>query len=167
MDARFADIIDANRAYAEGFRLGDLAAPAARGLGVLTCIDSRIEPLAMLGLAPGDAKIFRNAGARATDDAIRSLVLATNLLDVRRIMVVAHTDCAMSGTTDAELWEELQRRHPDAGRPGFELLATTDPHARLEADVARIRACELLPAHVVVAGFEYDVRTGLLAELIG
>jgi len=88
----FSDLLDANEAYAARFDLAGLPASPARELAIVTCIDSRIEPLAMLGLAPGDAKILRNAGARVTDDVLRSLVLAVNLLGVDRIAIVAHTE---------------------------------------------------------------------------
>ena len=81
-DETFDDVLAANEAYAQGFRLEGLEPVAAKGLAVLTCMDSRIEPLAMLGLAPGDAKILRNAGARVTDDVLRTLVLASYLLGV-------------------------------------------------------------------------------------
>src|SRR6478609_5193461 len=103
----FADILEANRAYAAEFRLAGLRPEAARGLAVVTCIDSRIEPLDLLGLVPGDAKILRNAGARVTDDALRSLVLAVHLLGVDRIAVIAHTRCKMTEATDAELRSEI------------------------------------------------------------
>lgn len=162
----FADILEANRRYVSDFSLGSLRAPAALGLGVLTCIDSRIEPLAMLGLRPGDAKIVRNAGARVTDDALRSLVLATNLLNVRRIMVVVHTDCAMAKTTDEALREELAHRYPAARLDDFPFHAMPDPHAALLSDVERLRGCGLLPPGTEVAGFEYDVRSGALRQLV-
>jgi carbonic anhydrase len=163
----FADILEANRRYAESFRLAGLAAPAARELGVLTCIDSRIEPLSMLGLEPGDANIFRNAGARVSDDALRSLVLATNLLNVRRIMIVQHTDCAMGGVSDEELRARIAERLGDPGLvEGFEPSAMVAPHDALAAGVARLRDCPLIPAGTAVAGFEYDVTTGLLTKLV-
>jgi carbonic anhydrase len=157
----FADVLAANRAYAAEFALGGLAAPAARGLAMLTCIDSRIEPLAMLGIAPGDAKIIRNAGARVTDDALRSLVLAVNLLAVRRVAVVAHTDCAMAKATDAELAAQIADLR-GADTTGWEFHAIDDQHATLRTDVARIRACPLLPVDLIVGAFVYDVETGLL-----
>src|SRR6185369_1133821 len=99
----FDDLLAANRRYRDEFHDSGVAGIAAKGLAVLTCIDSRIDPLAMLGLAPGDAKIIRNAGARVTPDSLRSLVLAVNLLGVKRICVVQHTDCAMARKSDDEI----------------------------------------------------------------
>lgn len=165
MESRFGDIIEANRSYAAGFDLGDLTAPAARGLGVLTCIDSRIEPLAMLGLKPGDAKIFRNAGARVTRDVLRTLAIATHLLNVRRIMVVAHTDCAMA-TDEDDLHARIVAANPDVDLAGLELHAVgLDPHETLRADVARLQAFDGLAPGSTVGAFEYDVHTGLLREV--
>jgi len=102
-DQTFADVLAANESYASDFRLAGLEARATRGLAVLTCMDSRIEPLAMLGLAPGDAKILRNAGARVTDDVLRTLVLASYLLGVERAMVIAHTGCRMAAGDEDEV----------------------------------------------------------------
>ena len=99
----FFDVLAANRSYAATYRFAGLEPHAARGLAVLTCMDSRIDPLRMLGLRPGDAKILRNAGARVTDDVLRTLVLATTLLDVERVMVVAHTQCRMAAGTEDEV----------------------------------------------------------------
>ena len=100
--AMFDDLLDANRRYQASFSLQGLEPRARRGLAVVTCMDSRIEPLAMLGLEPGDAKIFRNAGARVTEDVLRSLVLAVHLLGVDRICVVQHTSYAMTKYSDTE-----------------------------------------------------------------
>lgn len=165
MDGAFDDLMEANRAYAGDFALSGLPAPAARQLGVLTCIDSRISPLDMLGIAPGDAKIFRNAGARVTPDSLRSLTLATHLLDVRRIMIVAHTDCAMGHTTDAELRARVNEIHPGAIADDVDLYAVSDPEATLVADVRALRTSPMLATGVVVGGFIYDVDTGLLREV--
>jgi carbonic anhydrase len=157
----FADVLAANHEYAAGFALAGLAAPAARGLAVITCIDSRIEPLQMLGIGPGDAKIIRNAGARVTDDALRSLVLAANLLDVHRVALVAHTDCAMAKNSEAELAARIgELRGHDAS--GWHFHAIADQAATLRDDVARIRACPLLPDDLVVGAFVYDVDSGEL-----
>src|SRR3954469_9418989 len=98
----FGHELAANDQYARGFALGGLEPVAARGLAVLTCMDSRIEPLTMLGLQPGDAKILRNAGARVTDDVLRTLVLASYLLGVDRAMVVAHTRCKMAAGSEED-----------------------------------------------------------------
>jgi carbonic anhydrase len=157
----FADVLSANEAYADTVELGQLEARAARGLAVLTCMDSRIDPLAMLGLSRGDAKILRNAGARVTDDALRSVVLAVNLLGVDRVCVVAHTDCAMAGSTE----DQVRTRVSDASgsdASGWTFLATTDQHQALRDDIARLRACDLLPDDLVIGGFVFDVHTGAL-----
>ncbi len=160
-DADFDDILAANSKYAETFRLSGLSPQAASGLGVLTCIDSRIEPLAMLGMAPGDAKILRNAGARVTDDALRSLVLAVHLLGVSRIAVIQHTKCRMTGATNAEISDEIGRR---SGSPadGWNFRPIVDQHDTLIDDLALIRTCTLVPEAVALAGMIYDVDTGLL-----
>jgi carbonic anhydrase len=163
-DTTFDDLLTANREYAAGFALAGLGAPAARQLAVITCIDSRIEPLAMLGIAPGDAKIIRNAGARVTDDALRSLVLAVALLDVRRVAVVAHTDCAMAKATDDELRALIgAQRGEDASTWEFQTIG--DQTYVLRQDVARIRTCPLLPDDLLVGAFVYDVDSGLLAPI--
>jgi carbonic anhydrase len=158
----FADILTANRAYAAGFRLAGLRPEAARGLAVVTCIDSRIEPLTLLGLVPGDAKILRNAGARVTDDALRSLVLAVHLLGVERVAVIAHTRCKMTEASDAELREEISVR-AGASADGWTFHAVGDQLATLRSDLAVIRACPLVPRSVELGGFVYDVDTGRLA----
>lgn len=160
----FADVLAANAAYAEDFRLAGLQARAARGLAVLTCIDSRIEPLGLLGLGPGDAKILRNAGARVTDDVLRTLVLAAYLLGVDRAMVIAHTDCRMT----AESEEEVHAAVGDAGGPdtrSLSFLVTSDQEATVVADVERVRSWPYLKQRLAVGGFVYDVGTGRLRQL--
>jgi carbonic anhydrase len=162
----FDDLLEANRRYQRDFHDSGVRGRAAKGLGVLTCIDSRIDPLAMLGLRPGDAKIIRNAGARVTDDSLRSLVLATNLLGVSRICVVQHTDCAMVGSTDDEMRAKVaEARGVDTD--GWEFLATTDQTSTLAADVERIRSCPLIPDDVDVAAFVFDVHSGELRPAAG
>ena len=157
----FDDLLEANRNYQREFHDSGVAGRAARELAVITCIDSRIDPLRMLGLQAGDAKIIRNAGARVTDDALRSLVLAANLLGVQRVCVVAHTECAMVGSTDEELREKIaDLRGADTSR--WEFLASTDQQATLAGDLARINECPLLPEDLEVGGFIFDVRSGAL-----
>jgi carbonic anhydrase len=160
----FDDLLEANRRYRDHFHDSSVAGKAARGLAVVTCIDSRIDPLAMLGLRPGDAKIIRNAGARVTDDALRSLVLAANLLDVVRVCVVQHTECAMVGPTEDELRATIgAARGVDAS--DWDFLTSSDQVATLHADIARIEACPLLPPELEVAGFIFDVHSGELVAV--
>lgn len=161
-DETFADVLAANEAYAQQFPHRGLQARAAQGLAVLTCIDSRIEPLAMLGLEPGDAKILRNAGARVTSDVLRTLVLASHLLGVDRVMVIAHTDCRMTGTED-----DVHAAVRDAGAPDtkeLDFLVTEDQEQTVRDDVHLLRSSPHL-AHVRVGGFRYDVETGRLTQL--
>jgi len=162
-DDAFADVIAANEAFAEQFRQTDLAARAAKGLGVLTCIDSRIDPLAMLGLVPGDAKILRNAGARVTDDVLRTLVLGSYLLGVERVMVVAHTKCRMADSTQEDVHDAIKA----AGGPdtrSITFLTTRDQEAALRTDVQRVRSWPYL-GNVAVGGFLYDLDTGRLRQV--
>ena len=162
-DQTFADVLAGNEAYAHEFRLAGLASHAARGLAVLTCMDSRIEPLKMLGIAPGDAKILRNAGARVTDDVLRTLVLASYLLGVDRAMVVAHTKCRMASGGE----DDVHSAVAEAGGPDTRSLAflvTDDQEATLHADVQRVRSWPYL-SRLEVGGFLYDVDTGRLKQL--
>ena len=160
----FDDLLTANRRYGEGFTLGGLPAPARRGLAVVTCMDSRIEPLQMLGLVPGDAKIMRNAGARVTDDALRSLILAVNLLNVSRIALVQHTDCAMTKDSEDGLRAKVSAA-AGADASDWTFLTTADQEGALREDVARLAACPLVASDVMVGGFIYDVDTGLLRRV--
>jgi len=162
----FDDLLEANRRYRTEFHDSGVPGVAAKGLAVLTCIDSRIDPLAMLGLRAGDAKIIRNAGARVTDDALRSLVLATNLLGATRVCLVAHTDCAMVGTTDEDLRARIAaRRGVDAA--GWVFLAGPDQRAMVRRDLELLASCPLLPPDLEVAGFVFDVHSGELVPLEG
>ena len=159
----FGDLLAANDDYAAAFSLSGLRPRAAKGLAILTCMDSRIEPLSMLGLRPGDAKILRNAGARVTGDVLQTLVLAVYLLGVERLMVVAHTDCQMASRSEAELQEAVR----GAGGPDIRSLAyrvAADQEAALRADVQRVRSWPYLTG-VEVGGFVYDVDTGRLGRV--
>lgn len=160
----FDDLLEANRRYRTEFHDSGVEGIAAKGLAVLTCIDSRIDPLAMLGLRAGDAKIIRNAGARVTRDALRSLVLATNLLGVTRVCVVQHTDCALVGSTEEELRTRISAaRGVDAS--DWEFLASSDQRATLHDDIEVIRSCPLLPLGLEVAAFILDVHSGELVAV--
>ena len=160
----FADVLAANRKQAETFSPVAAAGVARRELAVVTCMDSRIDPLAMLGLQPGDAKILRNAGARVTDDVLRTLVLAAYLLGVRRVMVVAHTGCRMSGCTEDDIHEAVAAvGGPDTTSLSF--LTTTDQEQSLRTDVGRIRSWPYL-TDLSVGGFIYDLHSGALRRVV-
>jgi carbonic anhydrase len=160
----FVDVLASNRAHVETFSPVAAAGDARRGLAVVTCMDSRIDPLAMLGLAAGDAKILRNAGARVTDDVLRTLVLAAYLLGVQRVMVVAHTGCRMAGCTETDVHEAIAASGgPDTTSLSF--LTTTDQEQALRTDVARVRAWPYLN-DLVVGGFIYDLHTGALRRIV-
>jgi carbonic anhydrase len=162
-DPTFDDVLAANEAYAHDFKLAGLEPIAAKGLAVLTCMDSRIEPLAMLGLQPGDAKILRNAGARVTDDVLRTLVLASYLLGVDRAMVVAHTRCRMAAGDEEDVHDAVA----EAGGPdtrSLSFLVSPDQEQTVCDDVQRIRSWPYL-TRLDVGGFLYDVDTGRLRQL--
>jgi carbonic anhydrase len=161
----FADLLAANARYAESFDLAGFDGVAHAGVAVVTCMDSRIDPLRMLGLRPGDAKILRNPGGRVTEQALRALVLGVNLLGVKRILVVPHTRCAMATASEAELRERVGRASgQDAAWETFG--AIEDQQAALRDDIARVRAHPLIPDTVAVGGFTYDVDTGRLTQLV-
>jgi carbonic anhydrase len=162
--AMFGDLLDENARYMADFSLAGLQGRAAKEFALVTCMDSRIEPLAMLGLVPGDAKIMRNAGGRVTSDVLRSLILATNFLGVRRIAVMQHADCALAGRTDEEIRADLPGATGDPGE--WEFLAMPDPDQALHADVEAVRACGLLAAGVSVEGWRYSVETGGITRVI-
>ena len=161
----FDDFLAANADYASRFSHGALTARAGKGLCVVTCMDTRIDPLAILGLTVGDAKVLRNAGGRATQDVLRSLVLATNLLGVNAVAVMHHTGCALAGSDDSAVRESLPQAQREA-TSGWSWLSMPDPDAALADDVATVRSCAGLAPGVVVEGWRYDVGTCTVARLI-
>lgn len=162
----FDDVLAANAAYQRSFSDPALPGLARRGLGVVTCMDSRIDPLGMLGLAPGDAKILRTAGARVTDDVLRSLVLAHHLLGVERVMVLAHTDCGMAKPSDDVVHAAVRERSGIDSR-SLDFRTIQDQNATLERDVQRVRSSPYLPTGLPVVGGVYDVRTGAVSLTVG
>jgi carbonic anhydrase len=159
------ELLRNNAAYAADYAHGALPAPPAKPLAVLTCMDARIDPHRMLGLAEGDAHVIRNAGGVANDDAIRSLVVSQRKLGTREVLVILHTDCGMRTFVEDEFVGQLE---VETGvRPAWE---TTAFHADIEADVrravARVRESPFLPYVDAVRGFVYEVETGLLREVV-
>jgi carbonic anhydrase len=160
----FDELLESNHSYADRFALRGIPPVAARGFALVTCMDSRIEPLTMLGLHPGDAKILRNGGARVTPDVLRSLVLATHFLGVTEIAVMQHTGCALAGTNDADVRTRLGAAGTH-GMAAWEFLSMPDPDAALREDVAKLRDCRQLGDGVRVEGWRYDVETGRIVRL--
>jgi carbonic anhydrase len=159
----FDDLLAANRDFADSFTLSGFDGIAHAGVAIVTCMDSRLDPLNMVGLKPGDAKIFRNPGGRVTPQALEALVLATHLLNVERVLVVPHTRCAMSASTEQELRAKIaESAGVDADWQFFSVVE--DQLAALEEDVQRVRTHPLIPHTVAVGGFLYDVDTGLLDQ---
>lgn len=157
----FDDLLAANRTFANSFALSGFDGIAHAGVAMVTCMDSRIDPLRMIGLEPGDAKILRNPGGRVTDQALVALVLGVNLLEVNRVLVVEHTSCAMAKSTEDELKAKLgQAAGEDAS--WMTLGVIVDQMATIRADVQRVRSHPLISEDVLVGGFLYDVDTGLL-----
>jgi carbonic anhydrase len=177
------EILKANRHYAESF--GDkakLALPPARGFAVLTCMDARIDPAKLAGLAEGDAHVVRNAGGRASDDAIRSLVISHKLLGTNEWFVIHHTNCGMELFTDDVMRDLLAQslatasfdgsRWSDPGGGGgsragdfISWLTINDLAESVVVDVDRIRQHPLVPRSIPIHGYIYEVTTGLLVEV--
>jgi carbonic anhydrase len=161
LDEAFSDVRGANERYAAQFTDTALTGRAARGLAVVTCMDSRIDPLAVLGMAPGDVKILRNAGARVTDDVLRTLMLASYLLGVERVLVMPHTDCRMASASEDEIHAVIQRDFGVDTR-SVEIRTVEDQRAALQQDLIRIRTYPFLRDGIIVGGAIYDVQTGRL-----
>lgn len=177
------DVLIANQEYAANFDdKGDLALPPSRHFAILTCMDARLDPAKYAGLAEGDAHVIRNAGGRASDDAIRSLIISYKLLGTREWFVIHHTDCGMELFTDSIIRELLansletavidENGWRDVGQePGsteaefVDWLTFKDLAESVFVDVKRIRNHPLVPATIPIYGFIYDVKTGKLLEV--
>ncbi|MFM8651362.1 MAG: beta-class carbonic anhydrase [Acidimicrobiaceae bacterium] len=157
----FADIVSSNTQFVKNFQDEHLTGTARRGLAIVTCMDSRINPLAVVGMKSGDAKILRNAGARVTDDMLRTLILATYLFGVERVLVMPHTDCRMASGDEESIHRSIETNHGVDTR-GVQFKMVTDQRAALAADVASIRNYKILPKNLKVAGAIYDVKSGQL-----
>lgn len=161
---KFADLFDANAEFVKSFKSQELTGEARKGLAIITCMDSRIDPLRIVGMQPGDAKILRNAGARVTEDVLRTLVLATYLLNVNRVLVMPHTDCRMASGSEDEIHAAIKERSGVDTR-GIEIRTVKDQVAALNSDLIRIKSFPLLPKDLAVTGGIYDVKSGRLNPL--
>jgi carbonic anhydrase len=155
------EFVDANQQYAATFAKGNLPMPPGRKVAVLVCMDARIDPAKALGLEEGDAHVIRNAGGRASDDALRSLIISQQLLGTREVVVIHHTDCGMLTFSNDDLRRQLAERF-DADPTDIEFLPFSDVAQSVRDDVATIRRSPFIPDDVPVSGFIYDVRSGRL-----
>ncbi|MBM3140711.1 MAG: carbonic anhydrase [Chloroflexi bacterium] len=159
------EIFEANRRYAAAFEAGALGVRPRRGIAILTCMDARYTAQAALGFALGDVHVIRNAGGRATPDALRSLVLSAAFLGTRRCIVVHHTNCGLYGRTNQELAAAV--REVSGATPEIDFLPFADVEQSVRDDVATVRASAYLPDGYEVIGFVYDVRTGRVSLVEG
>ena len=177
------EVLSANEAYANSFgKKSELALPPARGFAILTCMDARLDPAKYAGLSEGDAHVIRNAGGRASDDAIRSLVISYKLLGTKEWFVIHHSDCGMEFFTDEVIRGLLANSLETAalGAEGFydigtgpgsaeanyiDWLTISEQASSVTEDVARIKAHPLVPGNIPVYGYIYDVKTGRLVEV--
>ena len=178
-----AEVLSANDDYAASFGAKtELGLPPARGFAILTCMDARLDPAKYAGLSEGDAHVIRNAGGRASDDAIRSLVISYKLLGTREWFVIHHTDCGMEFFSDEVmrglLGQSLETAelgpvgfHDVGSGPGsaeakfIDWLTISHREGSVVEDVARIRAHPLVPSRIPIYGYIYDVKTGQLIEI--
>lgn len=157
-------LVQANQQFAESFDQGDLPAPPARRVAVVTCMDARLHPEKFLGLDIGDAHVIRNAGGRASDDALRSLIISSQLLGTNEYVVIHHTDCGMLTFSNADLHQKLaDEMGADASHIDF--LPFPNLEQSVRDDVAHIKECRYIPQDISVRGFVYDVKTGKLTEV--
>jgi carbonic anhydrase len=157
-------LIQANQKYAESFDRGDLPMPPARHVAVVTCMDARLHPEKFLGLDVGDAHVIRNAGGRASDDAIRSLIISSHLLGTNEYIVIHHTDCGMLTFSN----QDLQRKLADetgTDASDIDFLPFPDLEQSVRDDVNRIKESPFIPQDISVRGFVYDCGTGRLTEV--
>jgi carbonic anhydrase len=177
------EVLQANEAYAANFgELGELALPPARQFAILACMDARMDPAKFAGLSEGDAHVIRNAGGRASDDAIRSLVISYKLLGTKEWFVVHHTDCGMEFFTSELMGDLLSKSLETAalGEEGFydvgegpgseegkkiDWLTISDQRQAVIDDVQKIKNHPLVPKNIPVYGFLYDVKTGRLISV--
>ena len=177
------EVLAANENYAANYAAkADLPMPPGRRFAVLTCMDARLDPAKFAGLSEGDAHVIRNAGGRASDDAIRSLVISYKLLGTREWFVIHHTDCGMetftddtirgllassleTATVDASGWHDTGTGPGSAEGDFIDWLTIRDQQESVIADVQRIRSHPLVPKSIPIYGYIYDVKLGRLIEV--
>jgi carbonic anhydrase len=161
------DLLAGNARYVERFDsagLARLGAVPVRHLAVVTCMDTRLDAYAMLGLRLGDAHVIRNAGGRVTDDVLRSLIVSIEVLGTTAVAVIQHTDCGMAKTTDNQL-RAMVRERRGADPVPVEFLTIDDHATTIRSDVELLLGSPFLPSDLDVRGFLYDVQTGRLSPV--
>ena len=157
------ELLTNNEAYADRFDKGDLPIPPGRKLAVVACMDARLDPHSILGLAEGDAHVIRNAGGVVTDDEIRSLAISQRLLGTEEIILIHHTDCGMLTFSDDEFRRSIQA---ETGiKPEWAAEAFDDLDEDVRQSIARIHASPFIPRKNSIRGFVYEVETGRLREV--
>lgn len=182
MSKILTEVLKANEGYVSSFDKGHLALPPARGFAILTCMDARLDPAKYAGLSEGDAHVTRNAGGRASDDAIRSLVISHKLLGTQEFFVIHHTDCGMqlfdndimgdllsksldTATVDEKGWHDVGKGPGSTDGKYINWLTFKNNELSVLEDVNRIRKHSLVPNYIPIYGFIYDVKTGKLVEV--
>ena len=161
---KFDDLLAANSEYQKSFKYSELTGVAKKGLAIVTCMDSRINPLSVVGMRSGDVKILRNAGARVTEDVLRTLVLGTYLLGVERILIMPHTECRMATSEESEIHQLIEDEYGVDTR-SLEFRTVSDQLGALAIDVQRVRSYPLIRKGVSVAGAIYDVVDGSISPI--
>ena len=158
-------MLEANRQFAGSFTQGDLPMPPARHVAILTCMDARIHPAKVLGLEIGDAHVIRNAGGRASDDAIRSLIISSRLLATTEFAVIHHTECGMLTFTNDDLHAKL---HEETGTDAthIDFLTFSDLEQSVRDDIDRILQTPFIDPSIPVSGYIYDVHTGKVEQVV-
>ena len=157
------ELLQANKEFAASFDKGDLPMPPARHVAIVACMDARLHPEKFLGLEIGDAHVIRNAGGRASDDAIRSLIISSQLLGTKEFAVIHHTDCGMLTFTN----DDLRAKLAGAGdASGIDFLPFSDNEAAVREDVERIRNTPFIPDGIPISGYIYEVETGQLQTVV-
>jgi carbonic anhydrase len=159
------ELLRANERYAQSFKLGHLPSPPARKVAVLACMDARLTVEQFLGLQTGEAHIIRNAGAIATDDALRSLIISHHLLGTQEFIIINHTDCGMLSFKDEDLFNRLEKQTGTAVVAPLSFHAFSDLENNVRRQIERVRSHPWIPKQIPVRGFIYDVKTGRLREV--
>lgn len=159
-------ILESNKIYAEKFgKKSELPVPPVKNIAILTCMDSRVDPLPFTGLDLGDAHIIRNGGGRASEDAIRSLILSSQLLGTNEFYVIHHSDCGLEAFTDKELDEKFKDKIDETELEKINWLTIDDREESVRFDVNKIKSHPLIPENIEIYGFIFDVKTGELIQV--